>query len=134
MSSPLQLVRVKFLFSNFSIFPPNYVILRHLAKKKCFKNFFKKPFLAILAMKEASKRCCSFMQSCSASKILVVRWSQILDISKNVDSRGFSQKIAYLYYKSEPPPAKNFSSVQPTAVVKGKIFVFKFFQFSRRIM
>ena len=43
--SPLQLVRVKKKFQIFSIFSPNYVILRHLEKKKIFsKNFPKTLF------------------------------------------------------------------------------------------
>ena len=56
-------------------------------------------FFAILAMKEASNRFSTFIESCSASKILEVRWSQILDISKNVDARSFSPKIAYFVQK-----------------------------------
>ena len=98
-NSPQQLVRVNFFFQIFSIFSPNYVILRHLAKKKFFQKIFKKPFLAILTMKEASNRFSTFIESCSASKILEVRWSQILDISKNVDARSFSPKIAYFVQK-----------------------------------
>merc|ERR1712015_447132 len=39
-------------------------------------------------MKKAEKRFCSFMQSCRASKILGGRWSQILDITKNVSWRN----------------------------------------------
>ena len=56
-----------------SIFLPNYVILRHLAKKKFFQKIFKKPFLAILSMKEASNRFSTFIESCSAWSILPKR-------------------------------------------------------------
>ena len=37
-------------------------------------------------------------------------------------------------FKPKPQQAKNFLSVKPTAVGKGKFFFFNFFQFSRRIM
>ena len=53
---PTAVGKRKHFFSQlFSIFSPNYVILRHF-KKKIFQTIFKKPFLAILSMKEASNR------------------------------------------------------------------------------
>merc|ERR1712015_18700 len=67
-------------------------------------------------MKEAEKRFCSFMQNCRASKILGGRWSQILDITKNVSWRNKTPKKNSK--NEEPQQAKNFPSVQPTAVGK----------------
>merc|ERR1712015_216999 len=79
-------------------------------------------------MKQAEKRFCSFMQSCRASKILGERWSQILDITKNVSWRNKTPK------KTPKMRNRNRPVSSPLQLVRVKIFFLQFFQFSRRIM
>ena len=74
------------------------------------KRFFEKSLFGNFGHEGGLKSFVN-IQSCSASKILALKWSQILDISKNVDTRGFTQK-------SPIKPEQQ----QPTAVDKGNFF------------
>ena len=89
-----------FFFQFFFNFLAELCHFKTFGEKNFFQKIFKKPFLAILAMKEASKRFSTFMQSCSASKILEKRWPKFAQNPRFLEFNSWRPHF-WRYLKSE---------------------------------